>query len=460
MSVYDSEKKFWTDDENFPSIYNPKASVGQLVLYGLKRGGDRIAEISDDFGTQYTFDQILVRSVQVAMSLKTQGLTKGDICAVISRNNPDLAPVLFGCFLLGSSVNTLDTSFDQNDMDHMLGLTKPKIIFVEDEVLDKVKVSLKKLEINPRIFCFTKDSEKTDVGCVKSFFDLNVRREIIDSFRPTPIPDTENHIGVIICSSGTTGLSKGVCLSQAQVVSQLVRAFPCVSNETIHAFSSLYWLTGMVILLQGTIDGAVRIISCKPFNPEYFFKLVEKYKITRVFLTPYQVASCLQSKDIINANLSTLNVCVTGGSFVIEDIRSRFEKLLATNAKVVQVYGMTELASCSTWNYKKIKPNSVGVLIHQNLAKIVDDDGNPLGPNEKGEVCMKPPYTFLGYYNNDEETKGLRDSEGWMHSGDLGYFDDEGYLFIFGRKKELIKYKNYQVRFESVCHGQSFTVIN
>lgn len=446
MSIYDSEKKIWID-EYFPSIFNPKASVGQLVLWSLKRGGNRIAEINDDYGVQWTFNQILVRSVQVAMSLKALGITKDAICCVISRNNPDLAPVMFGCFFIGTPVNSLDASFDQNDLDHMLGLTKPKVIFAEEDVLDRLKVSLKKLEIDSVIFCFTKDLTKLtdDVGTVKSFFKLNVEQEIIDSFCPTPIDDTETHISIIICSSGTTGLSKGVCLSQAQVVSQLIRAFPCMSYEIVFSFSSVYWITGMAHLLQGTIDGALRINTCKTFSPEYLFELVEKHKITRTFLSPSQIVSCLESKNISDANLSSLKVCYTGGSLILEDIRSQFEKTLSENAKVSTLYGLTEIGACCTWNYDKIKANSVGVLKHQNVAKIIDEDGKSVGPNEKGEICIKPPFTFLGYYNNEEETKGFRDEEGWMHSGDLGYFDDEGYLFISGRKKELIKYKNYQV---------------
>lgn len=448
MSIYDSEKKIWTD-EYYPSIFNPKTSLGQLVLYSLKRERDKIAEISDDYGIQWTFDQILTRSVQVAMYLKSFGIRKGDMCAVISRNNPDLTPVIFGCFFLGSTINTLDASFDQNDMDHMLGLTRPKIIFTEQDVLDKVKVSLRKFEINSSIFCFTKDNQKLpdDVGTVKSFFDLNITQDIIDNFRPTPVEDTEKQIGIIICSSGTTGLSKGVCLSQAQLVSQLTRAFPSMSNEVAQSFSSVYWITGMVSLIQGTVDGALRINTCHPFSPEYFFELVHKHKITRTFLSPSQIVSCLESKEIAKANLSSIKLCLTGGSLILEDIRSRFQRILSKNAKVVTLYGLSELGTCCTWNYEKIKPGSVGILKNQNLAKIIDEDGICLGPNEKGEVCIKAPLTFLGYFNNEAETNEIRDTEGWMHSGDLGYFDDDGYLFISGRKKELIKYKNYQVSF-------------
>lgn len=444
MSIYDSERKIWSD-VYYPSVFNPKASLGQLILYSLRHGGNRLAEISDDYDTQWSFNQILTRSVQVAMYMKTLGLNIDDICSIISRNNPDLAPVVFGCFFVGRPINTLDASFDEKDLSHMLGLTKPKVIFVEEDVVDKVKDCLRKLEINSKILSFTKDSD--DVGTVKNLFKQNITQERVDNFLATPIEDTDKQIGVIICSSGTTGLSKGVCLTQAQLVSQLTRAFPGLSNEISQTFSSVYWITGMVNLLQGTVDGALRINTCKPFTPEYFFELVQKHKITRTFLSPSQIVACLESKEITKVNLSSLKVCLSGGSLLLEDIRSRFEKILGENAKVGCCYGLSELATCCTWNYHKIKPGSVGVLIHQHMAKIIHEDGKCLGPNEKGEVCIKPPFTFLGYFNNEEETKGIRDSEGWMHSGDLGYFDDDGYLFISGRKKELIKYKNYQVSF-------------
>ncbi|XP_063705109.1 probable 4-coumarate--CoA ligase 1 [Culicoides brevitarsis] len=441
MSFYDEKLKIWSSDQ-FPPIYNPKASVGQLLLHSLKRNSSKIAEISDTYSTKYTFNDILTRSIQAANHLKACGVKKGDICSVISRNNPDLAPVMFGCFFLGATINTLDVSFDQKDLDHMLGLTEPKFIFAEEDVLVKVKVALERLELSSRIFCF---SNLENIESIQNFFKNPISQEEIDDFVPTQISDTENHIGIIICSSGTTGLSKGVCLSEAVLVAQLLRAFPSISNDTILAFSSVYWITGMVTLLQGTIDGAVRINTCEPFTPEYFFKLVQKYEITRTFLTPAQIVSCLEHKDMSKANLSTLKMCMTGGSLILEDIRSRFESFLPKNAKVVTLYGMSELGACLTWNFKKIKPNSVGVLINQHSAKIIDEEGNSLSPNEKGEICIKCPYKFLGYFNNPEETKGLTDSQGWMHSGDLGYFDNDGYLFISGRKKEVIKYKNYQI---------------
>lgn len=443
MSIYDSENKIWKN-AGYPSIYNPNASIGQLILYGLKRGGEEIAEISDDYGIQFTFNQIRTRSVQVAMCLEEIGIQKGDICAVISRNNPDLAPVIFGCFLRGAPINTLDAGFDQKDLDHMLGLTKPKVIFTEEDVLINVKSSLEKLKIDSKVFCFKND--ETDEDSIKRFFKITVTKENINNFRPVAIPDTKNHNGIIICSSGTTGLSKGVCFSQAQVVSQLMRGFPCLTHQTIQSYSSVYWITGMACLVQGTIDGALRINTCKPFTPVSFFELIEKYKITGTFLSPSQIVACLESEAIHKAKLDSVKMCVTGGSLILEDIRSKFERKLGENARVMSMYGMTEIGSACTWSYHTTKAGSVGVLKDQNVAKIIDDDGNSLGPNEKGEICIKPPFSFLGYYNNEEETKRFRDSEGWMHSGDLGYFDNEGFLFITGRKKELIKYKNVQAR--------------
>uniref|UniRef100_A0A336L9S7 CSON007177 protein n=1 Tax=Culicoides sonorensis TaxID=179676 RepID=A0A336L9S7_CULSO len=428
MSFFDSNLKIWRD-RNIPSIYNPNASVGQILLYGLKRGGENISQISDDFETQHTFNEIRLKSIKVAMNFKSIGVKFGDICGVIARNNPDLAPIVFGCIFLGAPVNTLDPSFDCNDLEHMLGLTKPGILFAEEDNLNLVKNAVKKLNLNTKIFCFTDKIDDPEVNSVEILFENSNSNENPDDFLPTPIPDTQNHIAVIVCSSGTTGLSKGVCLSHAQVNSQLLRAWPCITNKVLQSFSSIYWITGLVNLLQGTVDNAIRIITTKPFTPECFFEIVAKHNVTDTFLSPSQIVSLLESEHLASANLSSIEICLTGGSFILENIRSEFQQKLGKRAKVMSIYGMTELGTSATWN-SELRPNSVGFLIHQNMVKIIDDNGNPLGPNEKGEICMKPPFTFLGYFDNEKETNEFRDSEGWMHSGDLGYFDENGYLFI------------------------------
>ncbi|XP_063700488.1 probable 4-coumarate--CoA ligase 1 [Culicoides brevitarsis] len=450
MALYDSQTKIWSSN-NDSSIFNPKKSVGELILYTLRRTPDKICEISDDFGVTSTCDDILKRSIQVAEALKEDyGLKYGDVCSIVAKNNPEVSSVAFGCLFNGCSVNPMDVSFAQIDFDHMIGLTKPKIIFAERSVIDKIRKSITKLGLSSRIFCFTGVNGEVAEGItpVKSFYFKNLDVSVED-YRSAFIKDTSKHIALIMCSSGTTGLSKGVCLSHAQVVSQSFRSLPMKASDTTFTFSSIYWITGMITMLSSTIEGAIRIISTQNFSPEYYFKLIEKYKVTHSFITPSMIAGMLQSKATSRVDLSSLKTCYVGGSYVLEDLRASFEKYLGKDGKVIPGYGMTELGGVITFNLTG-KPESVGVPLNETEVKIISDDGILLGPEEKGEICLKSPYMFLGYYNNEEALKDVFDSDGWIRTGDLGYFDAEGYLFLSGRKKELIKYKNYQISPETL----------
>lgn len=460
MSKYDSDKKIWSSNSR-SSIYNPKTSVGEIALYALERTPNKVCEISDDYGTFLTCSEIRKRSIQVAQSLTKDYKVKfGDVCAIVSKNNPEVSTIVFGCLFIGAPLNTLDPSFDQNDFDHMFGLTRPKVIFVETSVLDRIQKSVERLKFNPKIFCFTNPAGNVAEGIssVASLFDTTNSTVDLEEYLPVHIPDTTKHIAFIICSSGTTGLSKGVCLPHAQVVSQTLRFWPMHSSDTTFAFSSLYWITGIMTLLRGVVEGAIRINTCQPFTPSYFLGLVEKHKITHTFVPPSLMAQCLESKELLKADLSSLRRCFTGGSFILEELRAAFERHLSEGGKVIPAYGMSEIGSSATINLKR-KPGSVGVVVYQNKLKILSEEGEPLGPGEKGEICMLQPYPFLGYYGNEEAYKNVQDPDGWIHTGDLGYFDEEGYLFIVGRRKEMIKYRNHQVRSSFIYTKELFYLI-
>ncbi|XP_063702827.1 probable 4-coumarate--CoA ligase 1 [Culicoides brevitarsis] len=443
MNFYDPATKIWSNNVR-SSIYNPKTSLGEVLLHSLKRTPDKICEISDDYETFSTCHELQRRSIQVAESLKSDHDVKfGDICAVVSRNNPEVSSVVFGCIFNGCPVNTLDPTFAQIDFDHMLGLTRPKIIFGEKSVMLKIKRSIEKLKLRTKVFCFTSLDGTVEEGVtsVKDLFNRNVEN-LMENYLPTRIEDTSNHIALIMCSSGTTGLSKGVCLSHAQIVSQTIDFCSTNQNSICFTFSSLYWITGYFFLLSGIISGSIRIITTKAPSAEYFFELIEKHRITECFLPPSMIAECLESQAIELTDFSSLQKIYTGGSMVLEDLREDLEKV--SKAKVIVSYGMTEIGSACTTNFEQ-KAGSVGVPAKGNQIKIISEEGKSLGPLENGEICIKQPFMFLGYYGNEKAYREIKDSDGWLHTGDLGYFDENGYLFIVGRKKEMIKYKGYQI---------------
>lgn len=215
-----------------------------------------------------------------------------------------------------------------------------------------------------------------------------------------------------------------------------------LTSDVYLSFTTLYWSTGWLALIRGTIDGLTRIITTDAFAPDLMLRLIEKYSVTVTLTAPYHVALLLQCPTIVSANLSTVRMYLCGGSSVAHELLLKINQLLPIGLLIA--YGMTECLSSIAANEDRYK-DSVGALSDGMMAQIVDDDGRRQGPNEDGEICLKPPFTFVGYYNNAEATAGAVDADGWLHTGDVGFFDEHGFLFMVDRKKDIIKYRNWQI---------------
>lgn len=153
----------------------------------------------------------------------------------------------------------------------------------------------------------------------------------------------------------------------------------------------------------------------------------------------------LKCVQFYRTNLSSLRLILCGGTKLSNSTALEIKKYV-TNATVVQVYGMSEVAGCTSFAaIEKDEDISVGRLGFGIKVKITDEDGSRLGINETGEICTKTKYKFLGYFNNEEATKNSIDAEGFLKTGDVGYFNENGNLFLVERKKDMLKYCSSQI---------------
>lgn len=213
------------------------------------------------------------------------------------------------------------------------------------------------------------------------------------------------------------------------------------NTDKFLCFSTLYWLTGLVTLIHGTINGVTRIISNRPYTPDDFLDIVERYKANIILCPPSQIALTLTSERLPACDLSSIELVMVGGSAVPYSLVEKF-KQFATNATFLTGYGMSEV--CNWIAYHEMEPSdSVGQLGSNIEVKIINDDGHNLFANEVGEICIRTPYLWSGYYNNPEATNSIYDKDHWIHSGDMGYIDNDGKLYIIDRKKDILKFNNF-----------------
>ncbi|XP_058811462.1 uncharacterized protein LOC131676411 [Topomyia yanbarensis] len=440
---YDPRSRTWSGPRT-PPVFNPVQSLGELILRVLNLNSEKVVQIGADSGTQVTGAELCLRTIRIAQNLLRAGFVGGVdkdvIFSMAVRNGEHTAPVLFACFALGIPVNTLDPTFQKDDFAHMLGAVRPKLVFCDGETLEEMVAACKMSNISPRIIVMGNKVEGFD-----HVEDLLVATGDENSFFPAHFENPSNQIAVLVCSSGTTGRSKAVSLSHSICIAHVVNFFDCKPDDRVFAFSSLYWLSGLVMLLAGTVRGATRIITRRPFSATLAMEIVERFHVTAAFFPPSQVSAIVTDSTSNEKKFRVVRLAFSGGGPVSGLLKRRFDQLIPGRSLEV-AYGLSEIAYAVTFTAgDSYRDGTVGFLKPGVEIKIIDDNGEPLEIDQEGEIVVRAKNVFLGYYGNEEATAEMLDHEGWLHTGDLGRFDQDGLLYVVDRKKDIIKFGNYQI---------------
>ncbi|CAD7091538.1 unnamed protein product [Hermetia illucens] len=433
---FDPIQKTWSG-KKYVSILNPQVSLGHVLLNMMDRDPDKVIQISADSGIKYTNHDIKVRAIRACRFYYKYGLKQGDVIGLMAANSANLAPIVLASYITGIPYNCLDVSFGSSEIEHMYATTKPKIVFCDEAVYPVVESGLKKIGLTSTIYIINGHVE--NVPHVTEFLECD--DDFLDDFVCPVLGDPKDVPGAIICSSGTTGLPKGVYVSQASLV-LCAEISPVRSSDILLCFSTMYWYSGVFTLIVSLMAGATRIVTTEKVSSDVILRLIEEYKVTFYISPPSQMAMLLQDPHISVSRLESIRTYLCGGSKVLSNLVQRMNKYLK-NGSVFIMYGMTEVGSMITLNPGNEPLESVGLAIPNIQMKIVNDEGNVVDTDVDGEVLIKPPYPFLGYYGQPDATKDIFDEDGWIHSGDVGHFDKQGYLILVDRKKDILKYRNY-----------------
>lgn len=210
-------------------------------------------------------------------------------------------------------------------------------------------------------------------------------------------------------------------------------------------FSSMYWISGILLLLASTINGTCRLITTEPFSIELMLDMIEEHRVTVLFGSSHVLVLALKCEKFYQTDLSSLRLIICGGSKISAETAKHIFKHL-NNCRVMNGYGMTEMGGLlATADVNESYNGTLGKLIIGVKVKICDENGQRLNQNEIGEICVQNEYEFMNYYGNQEATENSHDEEGFLKTGDIGYFNDANELFLVDRKKDMIKYCSSQV---------------
>lgn len=225
---------------------------------------------------------------------------------------------------------------------------------------------------------------------------------------------------------------------------KITRLTSITDGDVLFAFSSIYWLSGIANLVKATFYGSTRIITTKSYSPEYLLELIEKYKITHIFASLHQINAAFKQTSIKTVDLSSVKTVALSEQRVPQDDYTSIRKYFQ-NAVLYNMFGLSELGGAiSVSRGFQVNLNGTGKLVNGVQVKIVDENGNRLGVEERGRIFAKSDYYFNGYYGK-KTIESIIDQENFLNTGHIGYFDAMGYLHVLGREIDMIKYQNYQI---------------
>jgi len=416
-------------------------SYGQLEDYSGKNIGDYIdacvARYSGFpyltfYDVQHTYGEFQRKVHILANALKKRGFKKGDFIHVWVQNSPETLMAYYAAIKIGAVAGPINGWWKGPEVEYLLNHSKGSGLIVEDQympIFDEIKDRCPHLETIIEI-------GPEPSGNYISFDKL--MEEGDDSF-VTCEADPEDS-AYIFYTSGTTGKPKGVLLSHKNIIADakmINAALTREENKNFLCFLPLFHVNAMLTCMSA-MDKGHHIILRKGFSAKEFWEVVEQYKVNFWSAVPAVYQILLSDPTRQQYDLSSLEFGICGAAPLSEDLMKNFEKTFGV--EIIEGYGLTEGTCVSTINPRDgvRKAGSIGLPLPGQEVLIVDEQGNEQPPHEPGEIVIRGDNVMKAYYNNPEATTETVDENGFLHTGDMGIKDEDGYIFIVDRIKDMI----------------------
>ena len=415
-------------------------NVGDWIKKRGQMSSDKTAIIFEDNRREheptriFTYKELNERVNRIANFLLAKGIKKGDRVAVLCYNCNEILEVYFATSKIGAIVVPLNFRLEAPEIKFMLRDSGSRLLVFQDDFL----------EVIGAIKCSVSVQADNYIVIGKKRASWECYEEVMEESSPQE-PEIEEEVEIndpqmIMYTSGTTGVPKGALMSHQKTFYNTFNAqiyYDLISKDIMLVVMPLFHSGGLnVCALPILYQGGTAVIQ-SAFDPKKTLALIEKYRITVGLVVPTMLNFFLKKGDLDKYDLSSLRTLVIGGEPLPVSLIEEFQK---RHISIRQLFGQTEtsIQTCQMSDEEAVrKIGSVGRAVFHCDIRLVDKKGKDVAPGEVGEIVLRGPTQMIGYWNNPKETdKTIRD--GWLYTGDLARMDEEGYLYVVDRERDVI----------------------
>ncbi len=444
-----------------------ETSLQQLLKNTAEKYPNKIAIHFN--GKELSYQELYESALKFAGYLQKIGIQKGDRVAIMLPNTPQSVISFYGVMMAGGIVVQTNPMYTERELAFQMKDSGAKAIVALDILFPRIKKIQGETELEHVIITAIKDYLPFPKNLVYPFiqkkqygFSVKVEHKGNDHLfteimkhpalqEPIMNINFEEDLAILQYTGGTTGFPKGVMLTHKNLIAntKMCQAwlYKCREGEEVVLgalpFFHVYGMTTVMIL--SVLQASKMVLIPKP-DPEVLLKTIQSQRPTMFPGAPTMYIGMLNHPELSKYDLSSIDSCISGSAPLPVEVQEQFERL--TGGKLVEGYGLTESSPVThanlLWDGERVK-GSIGLPWPDTLAEIRSvETGEPLPVGEIGELVVKGPQVMKGYWNRPEETQEVL-KDGWLHTGDMGYMDEEGYFYIVDRKKDMIIASGYNI---------------
>lgn len=459
-------------DEGVPkTIDYPDKMLWEMIKESADRNPNILAY--EYYGTTSTFKKFMKDIESCARSLKSIGVKEKDIVTICSPNMPQAIILFYAINMVGAISNMVHPLSAEKEIEYFLTVSKSKYIFTVDIACEKVMNVIKNTQVEKVIvmspaekmnkitrFAYNLTTKKAKVPydndmvfSYNSFIDFGYMYDGKYIHNGKALDKA-----VILYSGGTTGKPKGIVLSNNSFNAATLQTGsmigPIEKGDSVLTIMPIFHAFGLDVCIHTPLTFGVKCTLIPVFNYKKFGRLIKQYKPNFIVGVPTLLNTMINDKGLEEMDLSFIKCIITGGDTVSPELKrnvDNFMKKHNSKATVRPGYGLTEGAGASCLLPNKVQPEgSIGIPCQDCLYKIVDiNTKEELRPNEIGEICISGPNVMIEYLSDEEETKKvlIKDKKGitWLHTGDVGKMDENGFVYFEQRLKRIIISSGYNI---------------